>query len=91
MSKPIMEISAVIGKVIKPDAMGGGMGWVAAPPLNFSAVFVAAACVTLYETYLHNVPEPDQNKFEGEFKELFEQLFKDRCRYLCIKDEITHD
>jgi hypothetical protein len=87
-----MEISAIIGKIIKPDGEIMAMAQlVNAPPFNFSAVFVAAACVTLYETYLHSVPESDQNKFEGEFKELFEQLFKDRYRYLCRKDEITHD
>lgn len=48
----------------------------------FNPVFVAAACVSLYDCFERYVEESKQNDFEMFFKTAFDELFKQRAEYM---------
>jgi hypothetical protein len=50
--------------------------------VEFSPMFVAGCCVTLYEAFEAHVPEQSQNDFEKYFKELFDKMFSLRSEYV---------
>ena len=52
--------------------------------LPFNPLFIAASCVCLYEAFLKFVPECDQNKFEEDFKILFQKAIDDRHNYMSV-------
>ena len=50
--------------------------------VKFSPIFVAAACVAVYECFERHVAESEQNDFELLFQTLFVELFKQRAEFM---------
>lgn len=50
--------------------------------VRFSPIFVAAACVAVYECFERHVEESQQNEFEMYFQLMFNELFKYRAEFM---------
>lgn len=61
---------------IMPSAQMAGV-----VPTAFNALFVAGACVMLYESFLNMIKEQEQNTFEAQFKKVFLTMFDNRHNY----------
>jgi hypothetical protein len=53
---------------------------------EMSPALIAALCISLFEAYMHLVPDNEQISFESCFKEAFDIMLNERHRYTSTFD-----